>query len=210
MGRDRGNSRALFKRSRVFRSDELDLAVVKAGLGYNEILERIPKAIPCKTNRGILTFGQLSLAIEHYGAILQLVHDGSFIASAYALARPLLEAICATHWLIFAASEADVERAIDIGTLPTLERMLKGIEHLPILGEVLIGVREVRSVLNDFVHGGVSAAVSCLDPSDHLMPHYRDEETIMMLRVFEYQLQLATVGWRAQLDFEAGSDENNS
>src|SRR5260370_32215248 len=51
-----------------------------------------------------------SLAREHYTAILFLIRDGRFDGSAFALARPLVEAAYNAHWLYCCAKPTAIDR----------------------------------------------------------------------------------------------------
>jgi hypothetical protein len=140
------------------RSDELHAAVLALVQSFE----------PYPGLRFELSFHSVSLSMEHATAAVLLMH-ADMPAPAIALLRPQFESLVRGVWLMYAASESQVEKLsmpLTIETarrgddLPMLSEMLKRLEGTPEAPAHLVAQLQAYKdiawkALNSFTHGGI-------------------------------------------------------
>ena len=103
--------------------------------------------------------GCFHLALEHNDAIIVLIQNQLY-GSAWALARPLLEAYVRGVWLASCASNDEVER-FSAGHCPKFNQLIGAIgESAETGGQWLHQIQKQHwRVLNEYVHGGAAQVV---------------------------------------------------
>ena len=151
----------------------------------NRIFEELVRIAPDERmadNKTTLLALFTSLAMEHYRAILILVESQVAVGSAFALFRPLLEAIARGEWLYLCGTEED-RIAFIRGDL-----QLKGLRQLAIevddktgVGSWLGNYTKSYTHLCDFTHGGLLAVGSRLTPQGSIEPNYKESRIRLLL-----------------------------
>jgi|CXWL01.1.fsa_nt_gi hypothetical protein len=100
--------------------------------------------------------GFFYLAQEHHDAIIVLVRARLY-GSAWALARPLLEAYVRGTWLLRHASQAELESFMK-GKCPKFNQLITAIGNKPETGGAWLEEIQKKAWpgLNDYTHGGAS------------------------------------------------------
>jgi hypothetical protein len=105
--------------------------------------------------RGSLFVAFVSLCMSHHKAMMLLVADDQLTGSAFALARPLVEAVCRGMFVGYEADDTELE-AIENGAEP-----YPPFKQLVVLLDKRLGTPgffsqyiETWKSLNDFCHGG--------------------------------------------------------
>jgi hypothetical protein len=115
-----------------------------------------------------LAFQSALLSMEHASAAMLLMH-GEMPASAIALLRPQFESLVRAFWLMYAATETQVEKlsmpltpetARKGDDLPMLAEMLKRLEAIPEApAHVVVQLQAYKDItwkaLNSYTHGGI-------------------------------------------------------
>lgn len=96
------------------------------------------------------------LALEHYDSIVILLSH-RLIGSAFALARPLLEACVRGKWIICAATDTDIQKFSNGKLEHRFQYLLDQIGNTPEAGGAWL--KETKrlnwNALNDLTHGGI-------------------------------------------------------
>ena len=87
--------------SRSGISNQLEKELTTAESMHNFVGANVPQRMVLDTDVKLLCGGLFSLALEHHGAILTLLRAGGLDGSAFALTRPLIDAVYRAHWLVF-------------------------------------------------------------------------------------------------------------
>ncbi|KOQ57860.1 DUF6988 family protein [Stenotrophomonas maltophilia] len=152
------------------------------------IRQRQPKCAPC-CKRHDFAVCAIDLAFEHHGAIVALTRGGQLGASG-ALMRPLLEASSTAFWLVYCASDTDIDRltvdpAYEVPEydIPDWADVLKALKpifpEIAHLQEALRKTSELRGLarwLHKYTHGGTPQLIR-----RDLASGWSEDETLLSL-----------------------------
>jgi len=167
----------------------------RAVAASNLIHRRYPKAVRFDPSmerelrpKYFAALSYCGIAIEHHSAHLALVKQ-HFRTSAYALARPILDAVLRAGWAFCVASPEDI-RKLAGGIEPSSNSMLKELKKIrPDLYEMLEPMkRQGWNVLSAYVHSGPQQLFEW-SGDNRIAPSHPDEGLVEVLR-FTTQLGL--------------------
>jgi hypothetical protein len=170
----------------------LELSLNKAKELGMWVHERIDRLILPQNDHVRIGGACLHLALEHYHAINVLI-EARLYGSAFALARPLLEAYARGIWLLNSATESQLQSYMK-GKLPKFGEILNAIGDRPETGGFWL--KEIKKKnwvqFNDLVHGGAHQ-VARRNTEDGIESSYPEEELSRLLGFSgEVAIQLAT------------------
>jgi hypothetical protein len=140
--------------------------LTKSFLLHEALAALYESAAPYPGQRFNAAMDTCAVSFEHASSVLHLVAAG-LPSSATALLRVQTEAVTRAMWLLYAATDADVElmlSELDVGTskavkkLPMMTDMLRALEKTapPIAVRPLLRFKELSvDPMNSFVHSGV-------------------------------------------------------
>jgi hypothetical protein len=129
---------------------------------HNFVLEAVPQAFTTETDEKTIIVALFSLVVEHHGAILTLLKTERFDGSAFALVRPLVDAVYRAFWVHFCAKPEHLT-AIRNGDspYPGLPNMADEVEKRMDATEGLFtAVKPHLKSLHGYTHGGLEAGAS--------------------------------------------------
>ena len=184
----------------------------------NEMLEQSYKfyrdlsrsaKIPAMDQRHLLLSSFRSLALEHFGSILNLCQAG-LTGSALALYRPLRETIIRGEWLCFCAEtsycEAFMLGTYDRGRL-SLRVMAREVDKVLDLGPRLVDSELFFHSMSDFTHAGHAVIVPRLGVEAGSHSPYPDAMLLELLRqATALTAQHVSVALRATQQNKAADD----
>lgn len=135
-----------------------------------------------QVRRVLMAVSCYDLVYEHQLAVACLVRSRIY-GSAFALARPIVEAYVRGVWLKKCATEAQLQHFVDDKKI-TFERILSEIELLDEFksGALSAFKKDAWAALNSYTHGGVQQAARRLN-DDVIEPNYSEADLINVLRV---------------------------
>ena len=153
---------------RHITQEKLDQALGRSDELHAAVLELVDSFEPYPGLRFELAFQSGTLSMEHATSAMLLMH-ADMPASAIALLRPQFESLVRAFWLMYSASETQVEKLSMPLTLETAKRgddlpmmaeMLKRLEASPEAPKhVVAQLKAYKDVawkaLNSFTHGGI-------------------------------------------------------
>ncbi len=141
------------------------------------ILQQIPSQIP-RTDKTEMVSGLFYIVLEHHRSILLLLETGTNTGSAFALARPLIEAAYRAHWIWACATPKQLAAARTRGKdpYPDVNRIAGMVDaKVPTKGLFSI-VREYMPILHGFTHGGLEHISRRFDDQGDLRASFSEEE----------------------------------
>lgn len=131
-----------------------------------------------------LVAGLYSLSREHFSAILYLLRAGQFDGSAFALARPLVEAVYKATWLYSCAKDRTIKR-IRSGEqcYPSLPDMADLVEERMQSEGIFSYIVPIIKSLHGYTHGGIEQLGRRFDQHGNVRPNYPDEEKIELIEL---------------------------
>ena len=155
--------------SGIFVSEEQLITLLGRTAQFHEAVHaHIGNLVPAEGTRYLTAFQAALLSLEHASGAYVLIGQGLF-PSAYVLLRPQYECLVRGIWLLYAASDAWVEKLSEPLTLenakranegPMLAEMLKQLESNPSSPAPIVEqLKQYRDVtwraLNSYSHGGL-------------------------------------------------------
>lgn len=155
--------------SGIFVSEERLITLLGRTAQFHEAVHaHIGNLVPAEGTRYLTAFQAALLSLEHASGAYVLIGQGLF-PSAYVLLRPQYECLVRGIWLLYAASDAWVEKLSEPLTLenakranegPMLAEMLKQLESNPSSPAPIVEqLKQYRDVtwraLNSYSHGGL-------------------------------------------------------
>ncbi|MGB3091747.1 MAG: DUF5677 domain-containing protein, partial [Candidatus Zixiibacteriota bacterium] len=118
----------------------------------------------------------MDTALEHHKSIVLLI-DNALYGSAAALIRLLFEAYVRGVWLLYSASDEEIEQFKDDKLNKAFGELIADLESRePFDGGTLSHVKEVSwKAMNSLTHSGLSQVARRIT-SDAITPNYTDEE----------------------------------
>lgn len=143
----------------------------------------LPAGLP---DRYWVSWALLRLSFDHARSIASLLehHDIELAGSAFALLRPMNEALKRGTWFGLCATDEQTDRFIESGKLPGGADLTKDIERRPPFDKFRIfsGLHENAShKLHDFTHGGVQMAGAYVAGTDGIGSSYQASDVISVL-----------------------------
>jgi len=161
---------------------ELKAAIENARKLHKVAWDAAPEKGAPNTIRMHTLGGFLTILFEHHDSTLRLIETGNNDASAFALARILLETFYRGFWMYLCATDVEVEQ-IRSGDepYPTFIEMTKQVDSaLKGTGKFEIGKSAWRS-LNGFTHTGGEQLVRRFGKEGELVPNYPLAEVLLVL-----------------------------
>ena len=155
--------------SGIFVSEERLITLLGRTAQFHEAVHaHIGNLVPAEGTRYLTAFRAVLLSLEHASGAYVLIGQGLF-PSAYVLLRPQYECLVRGIWLLYAASDAWVEKLSEPLTLenakranegPMLAEMLKQLESNPSSPAPIVEqLKQYRDVtwraLSSYSHGGL-------------------------------------------------------
>lgn len=141
-------------------------------------------------DRNILLIAYWALVFDYHKGILALLSN-RFCGSAFALVRPLVEALVRSH-LVFIGSDEDVRKIREDEYRVNFEKIGPQIDAAFALdGFFEKFLNQARTALHSFTHSGVSQLSRRFDGHD-VKPHYKDDEIIEVIRCSTSAVWLVT------------------
>lgn len=158
-------------------SPQLSAVIERAVRWHAFVVTTIPDQIVLDTDAKQVVAGLFSLVVEHHGAILYLLRTNQFDGSAFALARPLLEAVYNAHWIASCAKPETVAR-IRAGEdcYPGFKNVIGLIDAKLQTGNLFSQLQSALDALHGFTHGGIEQLAQRFDHGGNVTPTYTDEE----------------------------------
>lgn len=164
---------------------------------HNFVLATVPDKLILDTDQKVIIVALLSLAIEHHGAILHLLRSGRFDGSAFALTRPLVDAVYRAFWVQLCASPKHLE-AIRKGDFqyPPLPNMADEVEkHMGYTGGLFTIVKPFVTALHGYTHGGLEQLGRRFDDQGNVRATYDDGAKIEVVNATTSYLVMLAVAW---------------
>lgn len=150
-----------------------------AAVQLSEALYKIHPSRFDATERADLAVRHLSMAIEHREAMILLVRH-SANTSAFALLRPCYEALMRGMWAQFAASDADIHRAMVKGIAPSFDTVTKQLSKQRDFKPFAAVKKDVWSIFSDYAHGGPRQLARWGAPGS-VEPTHSEEEIVSVM-----------------------------
>jgi len=164
---------------------------------HNFVLATVPDKLILDTDQKVIIVALLSLTIEHHGAILHLLRSGRFDGSAFALTRPLVDAVYRAFWVQFCATPKHLE-AIRKGDFqyPPLPNMADEVEkHMGYTGGLFTIVKPFVIALHGYTHGGLEQLGRRFDDQGNVRAAYDDGAKIEVVNATTSYLVMLAVAW---------------
>lgn len=147
--------------------------------------------LPATDDRRRISQALFYLALEHYDSILVLLSN-RLIGSAFALARPLLEAYVRGKWILCAATDTDIQNFLKGKVEPSFQDLLDQIGNDPESGGAwLQKTKELNwKAFNDLTHGGIHQVIRRLT-EEYIESNYPLEEQERLV-VFAIEVSIGT------------------
>ena len=163
---------------RVTVDGSLTGQIQNAVLFHDFVIAEWPQGGFPGTLRNRLFTAFVDIALEHYGAILTLLQTQQHYASALALLRPLMETTCRGFWLIYCATDEQIEQiARSIQQFPALTTCLKALErYFSVHGHkgLFAASKESLNQLHGLTHSGLEQLQFRFNSDRTLKPNYPD------------------------------------
>ncbi len=131
-------------------------------------------------DRNILLIGYWALVFDYHKGILALLSN-DLCGGAFALVRPVVEALVRSH-LVLMGSDEDVRRIREDEYRVNFEKIGPQIDTAFALNGLFENfLNQARTALHSFTHSGVSQLSRRFD-GHNLKPHYKDDEIIEVIR----------------------------
>ncbi len=132
-----------------------------------------------RTDRDEIVIGLESLALEHISSVLLLLGTGDNTGSAFALARPTVEAALRAVWLYVGATDHEVLKARTghNKAYKSLFHMARDIDRLQLTDGLFEHLVSAADGLHGLTHGGLEQVGRRFDAAGDVVPSY-DEGSV--------------------------------
>ena len=164
---------------------------------HNFVLESVPQRFLTDTDQKTIVVALFSLVVEHHGAILTLLKLGRFDGSAFALVRPLIDAVYRAFWVHYCARPEHLA-AIRKGDspYPGLPNMADEVDkHMSYTGGLFAALKPHVKTLHGYTHGGLEQLGRRFDPSGNVQPNYAAGERLEVINSVTAYLVMLAVAW---------------
>lgn len=164
---------------------------------HDFVLETVPGKLILDTDQKVIIVALFSLTIEHHGAILYLLRSGRFDGSAFALTRPLVDAIYRAFWVHFCAEPKHLE-AIRKGDFqyPPLPNMADEVEkRMSYTGGLFTIIKPFVTALHGYTHGGLEQLGRRFDDQGNVRAAYDDGAKMEVINSTTSYLVMLAVAW---------------
>jgi hypothetical protein len=152
--------------------------------------------LPVVNPRSLLVASFLTLALEHYSAVVVLTRAG-WSASAFAMIRPIYEAYIRGRWLQYCASELELSSVSDREKFPRIKVMVDAIEvaapeEKSSLRRLTGHHQAAWDSMNSYTHGGQKQILNRITWRK-VQSNFSDEQVIAALKIASaYGLLIST------------------
>lgn len=191
--------------------DVLD-QIAAAETMHNFVLQAVPQAFKTDTDEKTIIVALFSLVVEHHGAILTLLKTGRFDGSAFALVRPLIDAVYRAFWVHFCATPEHLT-AIRKGEspYPGLPNMADEVEkHMNYTGGLFTALKPHVKALHGYTHGGLEQLGRRFDAAGNVQPNYVTGEKLEVINSTMAYLVMLAVAWCQIVDGGPPDQEKQS
>jgi hypothetical protein len=191
--------------------DVLDRIAVAEAV-HNFVLQAVPQRFKTDTDEKTIIVALFSLVVEHHGAILTLLKMGRFDGSAFALVRPLIDAVYRAFWVHFCAKPEHLV-AIRNGDCPYpgLPNMADEVEkHMNYTGGLFTALKPHVKALHGYTHGGLEQLGRRFDSSGNVRPSYATGEKLEVVNSTTSYLVMLAVAWCQIVDGGPPEQEKHS
>jgi hypothetical protein len=164
---------------------------------HNFVLESVPQRFLTDTDQKTIVVALFSLVVEHHGAILTLLKLGRFDGSAFALLRPLIDAVYRAFWVHYCAKPEHLA-AIRKGDspYPRLPNMADEVDkHMTYTGGLFSALKPHIKTLHGYTHGGLEQLGRRFDTSGNVQPNYAAGEKLEVINSSTAYLVMLAVSW---------------
>ncbi|MEI9979391.1 MAG: hypothetical protein WDN23_10390 [Edaphobacter sp.] len=164
---------------------------------HNFVLANVPDKLLLDTDQKVIIVALFSLAIEHHGAMLYLLRSGRFDGSAFALARPLVDAVYRAFWVHLCAKPKHLE-AIRKGEFqyPPFPNMADEVEkRMSYTDGLFTKIKPFITALHGYTHGGLEQLGRRFDDQGNVRAAYRDGEKTEVISASTSYLVMLAVAW---------------
>jgi hypothetical protein len=186
--------------------------IVTAEAMHNFVLEAVPCEFTTETDEKTVIVAFFSLVVEHHGAILTLLKTGRFNGSAFALVRPLVDAVYRAFWVHFCAKPEHIA-AIRNGDspYPGLPNMADEVEKkMDYTGGLFTALTPHIKSLHGYTHGGLEQLGRRFDASGNVQPNYATGERLEVVDSTTAYLVMLAVAWCQIVDGGPPANEKRS
>lgn len=164
---------------------------------HDFVLATVPDKLILDTDQKVIIVALFSLTIEHHGAILYLLSSGRFDGSAFALTRPLIDAVYRAFWVHSCAEPKHLE-AIRRGGFqyPPLPNMADEVEKcMSYTGGLFTTIKPFITGLHGYTHGGLEQLGRRFDEHGNIRAAYKDGEKLEVINSTTAYLVMFAVAW---------------
>jgi len=179
---------------------------------HNYVLGTVPQELLLDTDQKTIIVALFSLVVEHHGAILTLLRTGRFDGSAFALVRPLIDAMYRAFWVHFCAAPHHLE-AIRKGEspYPPLPNMADEVEKLMnYTGGLFTIIKPFIKSLHGYTHGGLEQLGRRFDAEGNIKATYDDGAKIEVVSSTTSFVVMLAVAWCQIVDGKQPEQEPRS
>jgi hypothetical protein len=192
-------------------STDLRQAIERSETMHCFIVANTPSSFVNNSDRILLVAGLYSLAREHHYAILYLLRAGQFDGSAFALARPLVEASYKAHWIHICAKPATIARIRNGGSCyPSLPDMADLIEKKMQTDGLFTYISSFITALHGYTHGGSEQLGRRFDENGDVRPNYDDDEKIELIELGTRVLVMLAIAYPQLVATASPGDDPNA
>lgn len=179
---------------------------------HNFVLETVPQQLLLDTDQKTIIVALFSLVIEHHGAILTLLRTGRFDGSAFALIRPLVDAVYRAFWVHFCAKPKHLQ-GIRKGEspYPPLPNMAEEVEkRMSYTGGLFTIIKPFINSLHGYTHGGLEQLGRRFDAEGNIRGSYEDLAKEEVVNTTTSYMVMLAVAWCQIVDGGPGNIEPRS
>lgn len=169
----------------------LENALHRAHAIADRVAEAIEGKLVEKSRRKLLAGAAFQLTVEHHRSIVLLV-ESQALGSALALQRPLFEAFARGYWLIYQATDDDIDRFAEGRHKPNLEYLRRMLVEDNPGGPSHADIQRFVSVTHDLTHGGIGHLIHRMS-SSRIGPSYGASQIISTLDAASWLTAMAAL-----------------
>lgn len=171
--------------------------IIRAEDMHNFIVQTVPEQLKLDSDEKTIFVALFSLAVEHHGAILNLLRTGRFNGSAAALARPLIDTIYRAMWLHCCGTPEHFAAVRAGGSpYPGLPNMADAIEKAtPTSDTAFTALKTSILALHGFTHGGLEQLGRRFDTDGNVQATFTDGELSELVNVTTAYFVMMSVAW---------------
>lgn len=178
-------------------SKELLDRIILAESMHDFVLATVPQQLKLDTDERLLVVALFSLTIEHHGAILYLLRSSRFNGSAFALTRPLIDAVYRAIWIHLCATSQHIQ-SIKNGDFryPRLPNMADEVEkRMSYTNGLFTILKPFITSLHGYTHGGLEQLARRFDAQGNVCATYDDGSKIEVTNATTAYLVMLAVAW---------------